>query len=140
MTNTNNAGTGSLRQAITDSNADAGDLDRIHFNIPGTGPFAITLTTALPNLSQPVVIDATTQSGYSGLPVVQLVGNATAFNGLGVAAGNTTIRGLSITGFPGNGIQKKMQAVLAATSSKQTTSAWIRAEAWHAATATAVSG
>ena len=35
VTNTNNAGSGSLRQAILDSNADTGDRDTIVFNIPG---------------------------------------------------------------------------------------------------------
>ncbi len=104
VTNTNDSGSGSLRQAILDSNADAGDVDRIEFNISGPGPHVITLQTNWATLLQPVVIDATTQPGYTDRPVVQLVGNATQFNGFGVAAGNTTIRGLSITGFPGNGI------------------------------------
>ena len=59
VTNTNNAGSGSLRQAILDSNADSGDRDTIVFNIPGTGVRTITPLTALPVISQPVVIDGT---------------------------------------------------------------------------------
>ena len=35
VTNTNDDGEGSLRQAIIDSNSDSGDVDRIQFNIPG---------------------------------------------------------------------------------------------------------
>ena len=37
VTNTNDSGPGSLRQAIIESNADSGDLDTIVFNIPGSG-------------------------------------------------------------------------------------------------------
>ena len=51
--NTNDSGSGSLRQAITDSNADAGDRDTIVFNIPGSGVQTITPLAALPTLSSP---------------------------------------------------------------------------------------
>ena len=37
VTNTNDSGPGSLRQAIAESNADSGDRDTIVFNIPGAG-------------------------------------------------------------------------------------------------------
>ena len=59
VTNTNNAGTGSLRQAILDSNADSGDRDTVVFNIPGSGVQTINLLSALPQITQPIVIDAT---------------------------------------------------------------------------------
>ena len=75
VTNTNNAGSGSLRQAILDSNADSGDRDTIVFNIPGSGVRTITPLTALPLITQPVVIDGTTQPGYAGTPVIELNGN-----------------------------------------------------------------
>jgi hypothetical protein len=47
VTNTNNAGTGSLRAAIVSANATTG-LDTIRFAIPGSGPYSIPLTTTLP--------------------------------------------------------------------------------------------
>ena len=63
VTNTNDSGPGSLRQAIFDAN-DAGPRDTITFNIPGSGPHTIRPTTRnLPDITQPVVIDGTTQPG-----------------------------------------------------------------------------
>ncbi len=48
VTNTNDTGTGSFRQAITDANNHSG-LDTIAFDIPGTGVHTITPATPLPN-------------------------------------------------------------------------------------------
>jgi hypothetical protein len=48
--NTNDAGAGSLRQAIIDANANCGH-DTIKFNIAGAGPHTITPATILPNLT-----------------------------------------------------------------------------------------
>src|SRR4051812_25174957 len=62
VANTNDSGTGSLRQAILNSNANAG-LDEICFSIPGSGLHTISPTTDLPNITGPVTIDATTQPG-----------------------------------------------------------------------------
>jgi hypothetical protein len=47
VTNTNDAGAGSLRQAIMDAETNAGNTDTIRFAI-GSGPQTITLVTALP--------------------------------------------------------------------------------------------
>jgi len=58
--NTNDAGAGSLRQAILDANANVG-ADLIDFNIPGPGPHTITPLTVLPILTD----DATTIDGYT---------------------------------------------------------------------------
>ena len=101
--NTNNGGPGSLRQAILDSNADAGDRDRIVFNIPGTGVHTIVPLTALPVISQPAIIDGTTQPGYSGSPVIELNGNGLSNNGLFILGGSI-VRGLVINRFGGAGI------------------------------------
>ena len=60
VVNTNNEG-GSLRQAIVDANVNAGQLDTIAFNIGTGGTQTITLSTPLPNLTDSVVIDGTTQ-------------------------------------------------------------------------------
>src|SRR5690348_13272029 len=58
-----NAGTGTLRQAIIDANATAGD-DQINFNIPGSGTHTITLAGQLPGVSGNLVINGSTQGGY----------------------------------------------------------------------------
>lgn len=71
VTNTNNSGAGSLRQAITDANANAG-ADIIQFNIPNNGSntfqtsgahswAVITLTSVLPTITGPVLINGFTQ-------------------------------------------------------------------------------
>ncbi|WEK34444.1 MAG: T9SS type A sorting domain-containing protein [Candidatus Pseudobacter hemicellulosilyticus] len=62
VTNTNASGAGSLAEAITTCNTTPG-ADVISFAIPGTGPFTIDLTTALPVISGPLFIDGYSQSG-----------------------------------------------------------------------------
>ncbi len=47
VTNTNDSGIGSLRQAILDANASVG-LDTVVFNIPGAGPHTIQPLAQLP--------------------------------------------------------------------------------------------
>ena len=64
VTNTADSGAGSLRQAIIDANNSFGS-DTITFNIPGAGPHTITLTTELPSITSPVIIDGLTQPGAS---------------------------------------------------------------------------
>ena len=108
VTNTNDSGAGSLRQAITDANANAG-ADIINFNIAGTGPFTISPTSALPSISGTVTIDALTQPGASaGSPNIVLNGASAGVNanGLTISAGanNSIIKGLVINGFTGAGI------------------------------------
>ena len=119
--NTNDAGPGSLRQAILDANARNGP-DTIAFNIPGAGPFVITIASSLPPFDD-VTLDGTTQPGYAArpligtggtvgvdqislpqirAPLVQVFGNGLAGNGLAAAASNnSTIRGLHVWGFTG---------------------------------------
>src|SRR5439155_24062018 len=53
---------GSLRQAILGANATPG-TDTINFNILGIGPFTISPPTALPTITDPVIIDGYTQLG-----------------------------------------------------------------------------
>ena len=103
VTNANNHGTGSLRQAILDANATAG-LDTIVFNIPGPGVHTIDLLISLPEITDPVVIDATTQPGYAGGPLIELNGVQTGDSGIGfsITAGGSTIRGFAIGGFTRN--------------------------------------
>jgi hypothetical protein len=105
VTNTNDSGTGSLRQAILNSNASVNQRDTIAFNIPGGGPHTIVLAESLPIISDPVVIDGTTEPDYAvGAPAVMIDGSALDNNnGLQITGGNTVVRGLVISGFPHNG-------------------------------------
>jgi parallel beta-helix repeat protein len=65
VTNTLDSGPGSLRQAIIDANGSP-NVNRIEFAIGGScGPRVITLATALPDITGPVVIDGYTQPGAS---------------------------------------------------------------------------
>jgi parallel beta-helix repeat protein len=103
VTNVNDSGAGSLRQAITDANASPGP-DTITFNLPGSA-HTIALLTSLPAITGPVVIDATTQPGYAGRPLIELNGTgAGTAAGLQLLAGNSTVRGLVINRFRGGGI------------------------------------
>ena len=108
VTNSNDSGPGSLRQAIDDANSDPA-LTKITFNIPGGGGHTINLLSGLPLITTPVDIDATSQPGYAGTPLVQIDGgnpNVTQGTvGLILNAGNSKIRGLSITRFSGGGIK-----------------------------------
>ena len=115
VTHTNNAGSGSLRQAILDANSFSGS-DTIMFCLAGEGPHTVVPTSALPAITDPVVIDGTTQPGAScntqtngGLNTklqIQLDGSnaGTGSHGLQITAGNSTVRGLAINRFNGSGI------------------------------------
>nr|MBA3240670.1 right-handed parallel beta-helix repeat-containing protein [Acidobacteriota bacterium] len=106
VTNTNDAGAGSLRQAILDANASIGTTDTIAFNIPGAGPHVISPASGLPTITDPVIIDGTTQPGFSGTPLIALdgAGAGAAANGLHITAGGSTVKGLVISRFSNNGI------------------------------------
>ena len=108
VTNTNDAGDGSLRKAITDANGMAG-ADTINFNIPGGGVHTISLASALPTISDPVTIDGYTQPGASPNTLaesddanllIELEGSsAGGASGLRISAGSSTVRGLVINRF-----------------------------------------
>ena len=114
VTNTNDSGPGSLRQAMFyASQSDTPPADTIDFDIPGVGPFVISPLSALPILNHPTIIDGYTQPGASGNTLIQgdnaviliqldgsLVGNN---DGITFAGGGSTVRGLAITDF-NNGI------------------------------------
>jgi len=106
VTNANDSGLGSLRQALTDANTAPGS-DAIDFNLSGAGPFTINLLSALPAISETVSLDATTQPGFSNKPVVVLNGAALggSINGLTLNAGGNLVRGLVIKSFPKYGIE-----------------------------------
>jgi hypothetical protein len=105
VTNTNDSGSGSLRQAMLDANASPG-ADSIIFNIPGAGPHSISPLSRLPDIGDPVLIDGASQPGYIGWPLIELDGTwagATA-NGLTIVGGPTTIRALVIDRFGMDGV------------------------------------
>jgi hypothetical protein len=98
VTNTNDSGPGSLRQAILDANAGASG-DTIHFNI-GTGVQTITPITQLPTIIFPVIIDGSTQPGFTSRPLIEISGATLGNNGDGLVidsgASGSTIRSLVI--------------------------------------------
>lgn len=105
VTNTNDSGKGSLRQAILTANASPG-TDTVIFDIPGAGPFTIKPLSALPPITDPVNIDATTEPGYQGSPLIEIDGEAAGsqVDGLTINAGGSTVKGLAINRFQGSGI------------------------------------
>lgn len=102
VTNANDSGPGSLRQAILDANANPG-LDSIAFNIAGASR-RIQPVGGLPNITDPVVIDGSTQPGFAGTPIIELNGSLSASLGLFVNAPGSTVRSLVINGFNLGGI------------------------------------
>jgi len=111
VTNTNDAGPGSLRQAILDANNAPGP-DRIEFEIPSASRL-IALRTLLPIITDTVDIDGTTQPGYVDSPVIMIDGAnivgvhvvAPAFD---LEAPNSSVVGLIITHFRlSNGISSQ---------------------------------
>ena len=103
VTNVNDSGPGSLRQAILDANSNDG-TDLINFHI-GTGVRTISPLSFLPSIVGRVTIDGTTQPGYAGTPIIEIEGSqAGTASGLIIFAGFSTIRGLVINRFAGDGI------------------------------------
>jgi len=118
VTNTNDSGPGSLRQAILDANAGPG-ADAIAFAIPSSDPncdasgvCTIQPLTNLPDLSETVTIDGSTQAGAAAATPAQptdipprqiqlrgVIDTDFSTSGLVVAANDCLIRGLAIGGF-----------------------------------------
>ena len=115
VTNTDDSGPGSLRQAIADANGNVG-LDTIAFNIPGGGIHTIAPASDLPIVSDPVLIDGYTQPGTSAntdpiatnaVILIEIDGGGTLIDGInitGAGANGSTVQGLAIGRFAGVGI------------------------------------
>ena len=106
VTNVNDSGSGSLRDAITGANAAPGP-HLITFNIAGAGPHTISLTTQLPSITADgVTIDGASQTGYVGSPLIQVdgAGVAGSATGLDVEGADVTVAALSVTGFSEYGV------------------------------------
>ena len=107
--NTSDSGMDSLRAAIMGSNADAGS-NTISFNIGNGGAQTITLLSALPAITNPVIVDGTTQPGYTGERLISIDGADMSGDGLilgstaATSSAGSTIEGLIIASFGGAGI------------------------------------
>ncbi|HWT16352.1 MAG TPA: right-handed parallel beta-helix repeat-containing protein [Patescibacteria group bacterium] len=116
VTNTNDSGAGSLRQAIDNANTNP-DTKSIEFNIPGTCPRVIAPATPLPPLTEPVSILGYTQPGsvpnsdataFNGTLCVALVGGGNLDSGLELLTGvgeSMLVEGLSFNGFTLHGVK-----------------------------------
>ncbi len=102
VTRTADSGVGSLRQAILNADAVTGSTPlTISFAIAGTAPYAILLQSSLPVITRPVVLNAESETGYAGTPLVQLSGLGLGGDGivLGPGSGGSTVEGFAISGF-----------------------------------------
>jgi CSLREA domain-containing protein len=115
VTNTDDTGTGSLRQAILDGNAAPGP-DLIVFNIPGSGVRTISPSSALPAITDTAFIDGYTQPGArpntvdpgdNAVLLIELNGSTAGAGavGLNFQASSCAVRGLVINRFKGSGVQ-----------------------------------
>lgn len=106
--NTNDGGAGSLRQAILNANANLG-LDTIKFNLPPGGNQTISPGSALPTITDPVIIDGYSQiatspnnqtAGDNAVLSVEIDGTNLKLVGvdpcLTITAGGSTVQGLVI--------------------------------------------
>ena len=110
VTNIDDSGAGSLRQAIIDANTHVG-MDTIAFNIAGAGIHAIAPATHLPIVSDAVLIDGYTQPGATqnaaavgtnAVILIEIDGGATLDVGISVTgpgANGSVVQGLAIGGF-----------------------------------------
>jgi hypothetical protein len=114
VTNSNDSGAGSLRQAILNANGSP-DSAAINFNIPGAGVHTISPTSPLPVITRVVTIDGYTQPGatpnselvgFNGTLLIELNGASAGAGGIGLDlnAENSTVRGLVINRFALHGI------------------------------------
>lgn len=96
----------SFREALNGANLKVNDVgpDRIYFEMSGSAPHEISFTKPLPIITDPVVIDATTNPDFEGKPVVVLSGDGALSNGLVITAGESVVKGFVIQNFRGSGI------------------------------------
>ncbi|HRN86408.1 MAG TPA: right-handed parallel beta-helix repeat-containing protein [Candidatus Dojkabacteria bacterium] len=91
-----------LRAAIQEANSTT-NADKIIFNIPGTGPHTISLSSALPTITNSLQIDGTTQTGSDCTTKdLRIVLSGNNLSSPGLAFSSTTggiVKGLVIHGF-----------------------------------------
>ncbi len=96
-----------LRAAITESNANSGSLI-IDFAI-GSGPRTITPASPLPDITDTTTIDATTQPGFSGTPIITLNGSSVVgtVNGFTLQGGDALVRGFVVQNWEASGFSSQ---------------------------------
>ncbi len=130
VANVNNAGQGSLRQFIVNANAlanvglaqsglVAGKDNAVFMISNGTaaaglraannyfagGIASVAPATPLPVVTDPVVLDAPKQPGWTAPPIIELNGTAASGNGFSISAGASVVRGWVVNRFPGSGLE-----------------------------------
>jgi uncharacterized repeat protein (TIGR01451 family)/CSLREA domain-containing protein len=104
---TTTVGECSLRAAIEQANAIIG-TNTILFNIPGAGPHTIAPSSALPEVDGPVFMDGWSEPDFSSTPIIELDGTGAGLTTAGLRFGpnsdGSTLRGLVINRFSGDGI------------------------------------
>ncbi len=109
VTTTAATGAGSLEQAILDANADTTlpTPYTITFAVtPGSAPFTINLpSSGLTSIARSVALDATSQAGYAGSPIIVLNGTGVSGSGLvlGTGSDGSLLRGFDIIDFTAAG-------------------------------------
>ncbi|MDA0282651.1 MAG: DUF4347 domain-containing protein, partial [Planctomycetota bacterium] len=107
VTNTNDSGSGSLRQAIIDANS-LGGTDTINFNINGGGVERIRPNSALPTITDTIIINGWSQPGFSSTPLIELRGDTAGASVDGLTFSTTSdgsiVRGLVIYDYSRDGI------------------------------------
>ena len=101
-----------LRAAIEEANATPGKAN-VTFNMPVTeighagGIWTITPTSAHPFVTDEVSLDATTQPGFAGTPIVQLDGSLAVGSSAGIVlrTNNSLVRGFIVHSFPDEGLE-----------------------------------
>jgi CSLREA domain-containing protein len=88
----------SLREALNAANGAPGH-DTVAFSIGAGGAQTIAPISPLPEITDPATLDATTQPGYSGSPLIEIAGTAAGGHGLVIRAGQSIIRGFVINRF-----------------------------------------
>jgi hypothetical protein len=108
VTNTNDAGIGSLRTAIDNANTTAG-LDSIVFNIPGAGPHTITPLNDLPDITDPVLVAGYTEpgavpaAGANPATLTVVIDGTNMTTGLVLDTDNSSVAGLVVHSVSGVG-------------------------------------
>src|SRR5437016_8575949 len=93
VTSVDDAGPGTLRQAIMDATASPG-ADVIAWNYLGSER-EMHLNSALPEITDTLTLDGTTQPGYTGFPILTVI-PPFGTDGLVISATNCAVRGMSL--------------------------------------------
>lgn len=140
---TANDGNCTLREAIIAANTDTASgaavgecaagagTDTINFNISGAGVHTISPSSALPEITQPVIINGYSQPGTSentlangdnAVILIEIDGSSTIGNapGLALSGGSNTVKGLAVRGFKGGGINGEGYGIYLKTSGVNT--------------------